>query len=372
MQNKIIDCGIYKIINKINGKLYVGSSKHIHQRWDEHEEMLVNNRHHSIKLQRAWNKYGKDNFKFDIIQECKESELLDVEQRWIDELDSFKNGYNCTNDTKNPFKEYDKTNKEETLEKYHNILLEMKQGIYLIITEKAYYERMLEKTNKKTYDYKRIATIMYWFKTNFDISKYILYIDIKGKKTTNINIQIWDMKQNKCLYDYIEKTKTIYYIGTVLKGRSEIIDNTFKIDKENPFYKYNYIGKTFSLDMDNITYLVNDDIRLYFEYIYHRNACELHFKSSKTGKVIFDDEIKIEYTNYIDILKTIYIEQYKNVKDTINEILQNLYNIVLDKNQIKSIEQNLKQYRIYGELKSICKEYNYKYKTSKGTIIIYN
>lgn len=33
MQDKI---GIYKIQNKINGKIYIGQSKHIYQRWKEH------------------------------------------------------------------------------------------------------------------------------------------------------------------------------------------------------------------------------------------------------------------------------------------------------------------------------------------------
>ena len=55
--------GIYKIVNKINGKYYVGSSKDvINYRWIHHKRALRSNRHKNDYLQNAWNKYGEDNF----------------------------------------------------------------------------------------------------------------------------------------------------------------------------------------------------------------------------------------------------------------------------------------------------------------------
>ena len=64
--------GIYKIINKINGKYYVGSSVNIkdypNNRWSRHIADLNANRHHNDYLQRAWNKYGQDAFEFIIIE----------------------------------------------------------------------------------------------------------------------------------------------------------------------------------------------------------------------------------------------------------------------------------------------------------------
>jgi group I intron endonuclease len=87
-------CGIYKIKNIIDNKVYIGSSKNIKERWYRHKKDLRKNKHHSVKLQRAWNKYGEENFKFEIIIRCDNAELLSKEQFYIDKFDSFNNGYN--------------------------------------------------------------------------------------------------------------------------------------------------------------------------------------------------------------------------------------------------------------------------------------
>jgi group I intron endonuclease len=76
--------GIYEIINKDTGKRYIGSSKQIEKRWEQHLQALEKGEHHSILLQRAWNKYGKECFEFTIKEECKEEELLVKEQKYLD------------------------------------------------------------------------------------------------------------------------------------------------------------------------------------------------------------------------------------------------------------------------------------------------
>ena len=91
----MIKSGIYIIKNLINNKLYVGSAININNIWDKHISDLKLNKHHSIKLQRAWNKYGSINFKFDVLEFCIDEKLLIQEQYWIDNLEVYKNGYNC-------------------------------------------------------------------------------------------------------------------------------------------------------------------------------------------------------------------------------------------------------------------------------------
>lgn len=87
-------CGIYKIQNILNDKVYIGSSIHIMNRWSRHRSDLEKNRSTSNKLQLSYNKNGKDNFKFSIIEECSIDELLEREQFYIDLFDSYNKGYN--------------------------------------------------------------------------------------------------------------------------------------------------------------------------------------------------------------------------------------------------------------------------------------
>ena len=69
--------GIYLITNKINGKQYVGQSGNINRRFLEHSYKGKESR---IPLDVAIKKYGKDNFKFEILEECPLEELNDREK----------------------------------------------------------------------------------------------------------------------------------------------------------------------------------------------------------------------------------------------------------------------------------------------------
>ena len=64
--------GIYKIINIINEKTYVGSTiSKFNRRWNCHKCQLRNHNHGNKYLQNAWNKYGEDKFIFEIIEEIE-------------------------------------------------------------------------------------------------------------------------------------------------------------------------------------------------------------------------------------------------------------------------------------------------------------
>ena len=90
IMSKKKNCGIYAIINNINGKIYIGSSKNLSSRKEWHFSRLKNNSHCNDYIQRAWNKYGEKNFEFKIIIYCKEEQLLNLEQKYF-----YK--YNSTN-----------------------------------------------------------------------------------------------------------------------------------------------------------------------------------------------------------------------------------------------------------------------------------
>lgn len=91
--------GIYAIQNKINKKMYIGMTTDFKDRIEYHLWELRNNKHHSIKLQRAFNKYGEDNFEYYVLEEMKEStsnQLAEKERDYIKKYDTYNNGYNCS------------------------------------------------------------------------------------------------------------------------------------------------------------------------------------------------------------------------------------------------------------------------------------
>lgn len=77
--------GIYKIESKIKSeRIYIGSAININRRWIIHLYDLKNNKHHSNKLQNHYNKYGKDDLIFTIIEKCPIFKLLIREQYYMD------------------------------------------------------------------------------------------------------------------------------------------------------------------------------------------------------------------------------------------------------------------------------------------------
>lgn len=84
--------GVYKIQSQIDPKrIYVGSAINIGQRWKLHLRSLNKNKHHSIKLQRHFNKYGESDLQFSILLSCEKEDLLKIEQYFIDSLNPYFN-----------------------------------------------------------------------------------------------------------------------------------------------------------------------------------------------------------------------------------------------------------------------------------------
>ena len=84
--------GIYKITNKINNKAYVGQSNNIERRFKEHQTCGHRSR---IPLDVAIEKYGIENFVYEVLEECSIDDLNVKETYWIEKLQTNLTGYNC-------------------------------------------------------------------------------------------------------------------------------------------------------------------------------------------------------------------------------------------------------------------------------------
>ena len=113
--------GIYKILNTVNNKVYIGSATNIEKRWRDHKWHLNRNIHHNSHLQSSWNKYGAEAFEFTVLLECRIDDLLTNELKFILAHNSFNNeyGYNV-NDPEHKFlnrKHSEKTKQKLSLQK---------------------------------------------------------------------------------------------------------------------------------------------------------------------------------------------------------------------------------------------------------------
>jgi group I intron endonuclease len=78
-----MNIGIYKILNKGNNKVYIGSSIVLNKRKYKHFWMLRKDIHPNIYLQKSYNKNGVEMFEFEIIELCEENDLIFRENHYI-------------------------------------------------------------------------------------------------------------------------------------------------------------------------------------------------------------------------------------------------------------------------------------------------
>lgn len=108
--------GIYKITNKKDNKSYIGQSKNITRRWHEHIKSLNKGKHHSFKLQDAWNKNEPSDFTFEILKICDVKDLNFYEEKYIVEFNSLKGGYNVKDEIGSNLKQPKDTCKKVSLD----------------------------------------------------------------------------------------------------------------------------------------------------------------------------------------------------------------------------------------------------------------
>lgn len=89
---------IYRVTNKINGKVYIGQTiQSLKDRWYRHcAKKNLSKAEMNMHIKRAIFKYGKENFDIEVLEECDSSMLNERERYYISYFDSYHNGYNST------------------------------------------------------------------------------------------------------------------------------------------------------------------------------------------------------------------------------------------------------------------------------------
>lgn len=103
--------GVFQIRNILNGKIFIDSSTNMNSKWNRHQVQLKIGNNWNSELQNDWNRFGEENFVFEVLSEIEEKdgsddnfkkELQLLEAMLVEELKPFgENGYNV--EKKNKF-----------------------------------------------------------------------------------------------------------------------------------------------------------------------------------------------------------------------------------------------------------------------------
>lgn len=216
-KNKIIS-GIYIIENLINGKKYVGSSVDIKRRWLTHKADFKKGKGVNQHFQNSWNKYGKENFSFNILEEVEPVEdlLLEREYFWINELNLL-----------DPNKGYNKKSLEEGVlinlssRGSGNNSSKLKEEDIIDIVEKL---KLGEKTAKVAKEYNVTGNLVLMIANNL-IWRHVKRDTIDTRGTTLKKEDVVEIKKmlikGVCCQDIAKKFKTSRQcIMDIVKGRN--------------------------------------------------------------------------------------------------------------------------------------------------------
>ena len=217
-------CGIYKIINKVNNKIYVGKAKDIYKRIQAHKYNLAKeSKNENRYLINAWYKYGPLNFEYIVIEELElDEELLkEREDYWIVKLKATdKNfGYNLRRDSSTGLIISEETKK-------------LKSEIFKGERNPNYGNKWsLEQKEKMS---KRL-------KTEFKSGERVISIEA-SKKGCKVRNKRWE--ENPSLKEDMKKkvsaSKTeyqFYQYDKITNNLVKIWDSMYDILKENPEWK---------------------------------------------------------------------------------------------------------------------------------------
>jgi len=127
---------IYKIRNVVNQKFYVGSTTDTRERFRTHRSRLRKGNHHAKHLQAAWNKYGEDCFKFEVVEVVESVEqLFAAEDRWLREHFGKPYCYNAGHSAEAPMR-----GRFGLLHPRYNVPISDKQKGEISESLKAFYE----------------------------------------------------------------------------------------------------------------------------------------------------------------------------------------------------------------------------------------
>lgn len=249
---------VYKIINNVNNKYYVGSTKQYKKRINQHKSTLKRGKHANIKLQRAWDKYGEEAFTFFIIEECEN--YTEREDWYLSKADIQKETYNIAENSKGTWYLKNHPKKEEFIQK----------NIY---SRKEYLDSLTKEERSKIYG--RSGNNHHRYKGGItkpcsDCGKDTYYKGIRCRQCyikNGTGNQKGVIQSQETIEKRSEKMTKLYSSGYAPVGKAVIIDNIeyksiAEASRELPISYTTISNRLRSENFNNYTFKYKKDIKL--------------------------------------------------------------------------------------------------------------
>ncbi len=229
--------GIYKISNKINGKIYIGESVNIATRWYAHINELESNKHYNTNLQSEWNEFGADNFMFEIIKLIDDKNLTETEIKanliYEEKLEIDKYNIELLYNIENTFE--DVINNDRYIKKQTELKYELCKLSGIDIDEKiSNSEKYCEKVKEE----------------------YTALIESNINITHNIDLKLKYPNLYKLIHDKLDFLIKMFDIS--LENLDVKLQNNYIINDIPIFYcSYKYIKDTLNIRQGDVSQNIN-------------------------------------------------------------------------------------------------------------------
>ena len=207
---------IYMITNKINNKKYIGQTIQkprvrflYHIQYAAKDRNIIN-----MPITKAIHQYGKENFDFEVLEECEEELLDEREEYYVNKYDTFYNGYNATLGGQSGSKI--DIDLDEMLELYHKFRSARQVAEYYGVDKVAICERLKklnvpfykknEQSNYRVSVFKE-GQLVAEFECKIDCAKWLIENKIGNSSNLEWMRRVVKTRKNYYGYDIIVNNK---------------------------------------------------------------------------------------------------------------------------------------------------------------------
>lgn len=201
---------IYKVTNLVNNKIYIGLTKQLLSK-RQHQHELHSDKKPLMVLHYAIKKYGKENFQWEILRECKNFEELNKSEREFIKLYNSTNidiGYNRTTGGENPIMSIETRQKMSSsqTERYKDPIIKQKWSEMMKVVHKN--NPTSEETKRKIGQKNYANTISYWKNLNKEIfeKRKKEFLEIQKRASMKRRKKILQLNKNG---DFIKEWESI-------------------------------------------------------------------------------------------------------------------------------------------------------------------